>query len=146
MEVATKTFTFRSRVSWAGENKGTAAAAGKQNVDVGSPPEFRGHPNVWSPEELLLASVNTCHMLTFRALASKYNIEIASYDSDAEGVLERKDGAFQMTRITIRAVITVDKDLDQARQTAEEVTKNCYMANSVKAQVLFEPTLKLAGE
>ena len=45
------------------------SAAGRLNIVVGSPPEFKGQPDVWAPEELLVGSVNTCLMLTFLALA-----------------------------------------------------------------------------
>jgi organic hydroperoxide reductase OsmC/OhrA len=45
------------------------SAAGRPNIVVGSPPEFKGEPDIWAPEELLVGSLNTCMMLTFLALA-----------------------------------------------------------------------------
>ncbi|MGC2316851.1 MAG: hypothetical protein WA615_10185 [Bradyrhizobium sp.] len=45
------------------------SAAGRPNIVVGSPPEFKGEPDIWAPEELLVGSLNTCMMLTFLTLA-----------------------------------------------------------------------------
>lgn len=66
---AYKTFRYRARTNWTSERRGTLSASGKPHIVVGSPPEFKGQPDVWAPEELLVGSVNTCLMLTFLALA-----------------------------------------------------------------------------
>jgi organic hydroperoxide reductase OsmC/OhrA len=58
------------QTTWSSARRGLLSAADKPNiVVVGSPPEFKGEPDIWAPEELLVGSVNTCMMLTFLSLA-----------------------------------------------------------------------------
>src|SRR6516225_7749013 len=66
---AHKSFHFRAKTTWSAARRAVLSAPGKPNVVVGSPPEFRGEPAHWAPEELLVASLNTCTMLTFITLA-----------------------------------------------------------------------------
>jgi len=60
-----KSFRYKAKTTWSSGRRGTLSAPGKPDVVVGSPPEFKGDPSFWAPEELLVASVNTCMMLTF---------------------------------------------------------------------------------
>jgi organic hydroperoxide reductase OsmC/OhrA len=66
---AHKSFHFRAKTTWSSARRAVLSAAGKPNIVVGSPPEFKGEPDIWAPEELLVASLNTCTMLTFLTLA-----------------------------------------------------------------------------
>jgi organic hydroperoxide reductase OsmC/OhrA len=63
-------------------------AVGRPNIVVGSPPEFKGEPDNWAPEELLVGSLNTCMMLTFLTLAQAQSLTPVRYESEAEGLLE----------------------------------------------------------
>ena len=60
-----KSIRYKANTAWNSARRGTLSASGKPNIDVGSPPEFKGEPDIWAPEELLVGSVNTCMMLTF---------------------------------------------------------------------------------
>jgi organic hydroperoxide reductase OsmC/OhrA len=60
------------------------SAAGKPNIVVGSPPEFKGEPDIWAPDELLIGSLNTCMMLTFLAFAQAQGLTPVGYESEAE--------------------------------------------------------------
>jgi len=64
-----KSFHYKARTTWSSARRGILSAAEKANIVVGSPPEFRGEASNWSPEELLVGSLNTCLMLTFLSLA-----------------------------------------------------------------------------
>jgi organic hydroperoxide reductase OsmC/OhrA len=59
-KTAYKSFLYKANTAWSSARRGTLSASGKLNVNVGSPPEFKGEPDVWAPEELLVGSVNTC--------------------------------------------------------------------------------------
>ena len=67
--------------------------------DVGSPPEFKGEPGVWSPEELLVGALNACLMLTFISMAQTKGVRFLAYESAAEGLLENVDGKFRITEV-----------------------------------------------
>src|SRR5438552_18560748 len=64
---------------------------GRPSIVVGGPPEFRGGPDIWAPEELLVGSLNTCMKLTFLTLAHARDLTPVGYESEAE--LEPRDAS-----------------------------------------------------
>jgi organic hydroperoxide reductase OsmC/OhrA len=105
-----KSFRFKTKTTWSSARRGVLSAAGKPNIVVGSPPEFRGEPDLWAPEELLISSVNTCIMLTFLTLAHARGVTAAGYESEAEGLLEHIEGTYRMSEVTVRPRITVNSE------------------------------------
>ena len=136
-----KIFHYRTRTTWRAARRGVLSASGKPDIAVGSPPEWKGTPDVWAPEELLVASVNTCVMLTFLTLSEPRGVAVAGYESDAEGTLEKVDGVYQMTAITVRPHVAVASDAQRepARRAMEQVEAHCFMSQSVKAKVTIVP-------
>jgi organic hydroperoxide reductase OsmC/OhrA len=135
-----KSYRYKARTSWTGERRGAMSAAGRPDIPVGSPPEFRGDGKSWAPEELLLGSVNTCILLTFLTLIQGGGVTVVAYDSEVEGLLEHKDGAHQITEVTVRPRVTVasEAELAAARQAMEKVEPRCLMSQSIKARVTVE--------
>jgi len=60
-KTAYKSFRYKAKTTWSSARRGMLSAAGRPDVIVGSPPEFKGDPDIWAPEELLIGSLNTCH-------------------------------------------------------------------------------------
>src|SRR5204863_54663 len=100
-------FHFRAKTTWSAARRAVLSAAGKPNVVVGNPPEFRGEPDHWAPEELLVASLNTCTMLTFITLASARGVTLVGYESEADGLLENGEGTYRITAVTTRPRVTL---------------------------------------
>jgi peroxiredoxin-like protein len=113
-------------------------------VQVATPPEFKGHENIWSPEDLFVASANVCLMTTFLAVAERAGLAFSLYESTAEGRLEIVEGTFQFTAITIRPSITLKPggDAAKAKELIEKAEHNCLISNSMKAAVTLEPTIR----
>ena len=65
MEVRSKTYTYRTCLKWTERKIGMLSSPGKPDLQVATPPEFKGHEGIWSPEDLFMASVNVCVMSTF---------------------------------------------------------------------------------
>jgi organic hydroperoxide reductase OsmC/OhrA len=126
--------------------RGLLSAAEKPTITVGSPPEFKGEPNIWAPEELLVGSVNTCMMLTFLSLAQVRGLTPAEYESEAEGLLEDIDGKYRLTVVTVRPLITVksEVELEPTREIMESAEAHCFISNSVKAKVEVAAELVVA--
>lgn len=78
-----RTWCFGVTLRWEDGNKGILAASGKPPLPVAPPPEFRGPEGLWSPEELLVASVNSCVMTPFLHHVNKERIAVSTYQSDA---------------------------------------------------------------
>ena len=143
MEVRSKTYTYRTTVRWTERKMGLIASAGKPEVQVATPPEFKGHEGIWSPEDLFVASVNVCVMNTFLAFAERAGLAFASYESEAEGRLELVDGKFQFTTIGLKPRITLQPggDVGKAMEILAKAEANCLISNSIKARVTAEPTI-----
>ncbi|WP_125717294.1 OsmC family protein [Pseudoalteromonas rubra] len=101
-------------------------------------------PEYADPEEAFVASLSSCHMLFFLHLAAKAGIVIESYEDEAVGVLsEDSTGKKAMTQVYLKPKVTLAEkhaneqiDLDTLHHQAHEL---CFIANSVKTQVLVQP-------
>jgi organic hydroperoxide reductase OsmC/OhrA len=138
-----KSFMYQTTLSWIEKRQGNVASAGKPTLRVSSPPEFKGDPGMWTPEDLFVAAVETCTMTTFLAFAQRLSLPFVSYSSSAEGTLEFVEGGYQFTEITLRPVIEVASALavEQVKQTLEDAHESCLISNSIKAEVILEPTI-----
>ncbi len=143
MEVRSKVYTYRTAVKWTEQKKGAITCDGKPEIQVATPPEFKGHEGIWSPEDLFVASVNVCVMSTFLSFAERAGLAFSSYRSEAEGRLELVEGKFQITTITVRPHITLPAGSDraQAKDVIEKAEANCLISHSIKTQVSLEATI-----
>jgi organic hydroperoxide reductase OsmC/OhrA len=134
---AYKSFRYKASTAWSSARRGTLSASGKPNIVVGSPPEFKGEPDIWAPEELLVGSVNTCMMLTFLTLAQAKGLTPVGYESEAGGLLENIEGRYCITEVTVRPRVSLKgtADLERAREIMESVEAQCFISNSIKSKV-----------
>lgn len=144
MEVRTKIYIYRTSLKWTERKMGMLSSPGKPNVQVSTPPEFKGHEGIWSPEDLFVASVNVCVMSTFLALAERAGLAFSSYESDAEGRVELVEGKLQVTSVTLTPRITISssEDVDKAKELLTKVESNCLISNSVKTHVTMHATVE----
>lgn len=144
MDVRSKVYFYQTTVRWTAQRKGIMSCAGKPDVEVATPPEFKGHPNIWSPEDLFVASANICLMTTFLAFAERAGLAFSSYESEAEGKLELVEGKFQFTAIILKPTITLQPGADagKAKELIEKAEANCLISNSMKATVTLESVIR----
>lgn len=137
-------FFYETEVEWTGERRGELRSPNLPALEVAAPPEFQGPEGIWTPEHLYVASVNTCFMTTFLAIAHNSKLEIVSFRAKARGKLEKVEGlGYQMTEVILspRLVIRASRDLERARRILEKAEKNCLISNSVKSAIKVEPEL-----
>ncbi len=144
MDVRSKVYLYQTAVRWTEQRKGVISCAGKPDVEVATPPEFKGHDGMWSPEDLFVASANICLMTMFLAVAERAGLAFSAYESTAEGRLELVEGKFQFTAITIKPTITLklSADAGKAKELIEKAEANCLISNSMKAKVTLEPVIR----
>ena len=133
---------YEVEVVWRAERRGVTTTLGRPDVAVGAPPEFHGTDDVWSPEHLLVAAVNSCMMLTFIAIAANSKVEFESYEATATGSLEKVEGrGMVFTSIVVRPRITIRENVDRNRleRVLRMTEKNCFISNSLAATVRLEP-------
>jgi organic hydroperoxide reductase OsmC/OhrA len=145
-KTAYKSFRYKAKTTWSSARRGMLSAAERPDVIVGSPPEFKGDPDIWAPEELLIGSLNTCMMLTFLTLAQAQGLTPVGYESEAEGLLENVEGKYRFTEVTVRPRVTLKSDAERetARKAMDGVEAHCFIANSISARVTLVPELVLA--
>lgn len=113
-------------------------------VKASATPAYLGSADMVDPEEAFVASLSSCHMLTFLAFACKKRFVVESYDDDASAYVEKTpEGKMAVTRVVLRPRVSFSGDrtpsaeeLDQLHHSAHEF---CFIANSVKASVAVEP-------
>ena len=117
---------------------------GGVTVRASAPPGYRGNARCVDPEEAFVASLSSCHMLTFLALASRKRYVVDSYKDQAVGVLDKDPaGHLAMTRVTLRPQVAFGGEKipspEELRQLHERAHHACFIANSVKTEVVVEP-------
>ena len=116
---------------------------GGEVVPWSAAPEFKGDADRVNPEEAFVASLSTCHMLTFLAVAARKRFTIDSYVDEAVGHMERSaDGKYWVSRVTLRPKVTFSGDRQPSTHEISELHRaahdNCFVANSVKSEVTVE--------
>lgn len=140
-------FFYDTKVEWKEGRIGNLSSAGFPDLEVATPPEFKGVPNIWSPEHLFVSSVNICLMTTFLAIAENSKLEFDSYSCDGKGKLEKVDGKFMISEIELMPKIFVknEKDIERAERIIEKSEKACLISNSIKSNVTLKPEINIAG-
>jgi len=147
-----KSHQYTTHVRWSAAGEGTKSyrsysrnftisAQGKADIAGSSDPAFRGDPLRYNPEELLVASLSSCHMLWYLHLCSVNEIVVREYRDAATGTMEERDGSGEFVRVTLRPTITVSAGNDLARAVAlhEEAHRLCFIARSVNFPVDVKP-------
>src|SRR5579863_2322610 len=140
------THNYEVSVSWEKDRKGILTAPDlDKTMEVATPPEFpKGMPGIWSPEHLFTAAVNSCLMTTFLAIAQNSKLEFISFSSKAIGKLEKVEGKFLMSEVTLTPIVTISSEVEKER--AERILQmseaNCLISNSVKSKIVFKPEIK----
>ena len=117
-------------------------ADGKPSVPGSSDPSFRGDPERWNPEELLVASLSQCHMLWFLHLCSTEGVVVTDYTDHPQGTMtETTDGGGRFAEVVLRPAVRFAAPEQAARGDAlhERAHGLCFIANSVNFPVRCEP-------
>jgi organic hydroperoxide reductase OsmC/OhrA len=143
-----KSFTYHTELQWLENHTCRLESDNKESFRVTSPPEFEGENDEWTPEDLFVGAINACTMTTFLAYASKKHLDVCSYKSKAEGLLEFSGGHYKFTQIRLTPVIVVETN-EAASLTEQIIHKahdNCFISNSVSSKVLLEPEIKILSK
>lgn len=116
---------------------------GGTEIKASSAPDFKGNAALVNPEEQLIAAVSSCHMLTFLAIAAKSRLTVDSYSDSASGELAKNEkGRLAITAITLRPKVVFSgsniPDAEKLKQLHHKAHENCFIANSVLANVTVE--------
>jgi organic hydroperoxide reductase OsmC/OhrA len=113
-------------------------------VRASAAPAYKGNEGCVDPEEAFVASVASCHMLTFLAVACKRRFVVDDYRDEAVGVLAKDaEGRLAITRVTLRPRIAFGGERaptdEELRQLHDQAHHACFIASSVKSEIVVEP-------
>ncbi len=120
-----------------------AMPVGKAAVVGSADPTFRGDKRLQNPEEMLVMSLSSCHMLSYLALCSLKKIRVLAYTDTATGRMaaDRTGGKFEEVVLHPRVVIAEGDDLAAAQELHEQAHAGCYIASSVNFPVRHDATV-----
>lgn len=122
-------------------------AAGPPMIPGTADPTFHGGSDRWNPEQLLLAALSQCHMLSYLHMAVKNGIVVTDYEDAAEGTMRlNPDGSGEFVSVTLRprVSITVPRQKYTAQSIHRQAAAACFIARSVNFPVNHEPVVVIA--
>ena len=148
---------FAARVVWTGAQHGPTRdyqsysrdcrieIEGKPSLEASADPAYRGDPGKHNPEDLLVAALSTCHLLSYLHLCASAGIEVVAYEDRARGTMAIKDRKMRFVEVTLAPTVTIAAgDLEQAKALHEQAHEACFIASSVNFPVLHAPTVTRA--
>ncbi|MGI9582774.1 OsmC family protein [Chryseobacterium sp. RRHN12] len=156
-----KTHHYKTTIQWTG-NKGTGtsgyrayershtiSAENKPVIEGSSDPAFRGDSTKYNPEEMLLSSLSSCHMLWYLHFCSEAGIIVTEYTDEASGIMaETASGSGHFTEVTLHPRVTVTEAsmTEKAEQLHHKANEYCFIANSVNFPVKHIPSVLVKSE
>ena len=137
---------FEAKLTWTGAAAGSTSSyqaysrqfqvemQGKSSITGSAAVPFLGDASLHNPEDLLLASVTACHLLSYLALAARRGIQVLEYEDRATATMAFKNGKMQIVEATLRPRVKVapGTDIELAENLHAEANAECFIANSVK--------------
>lgn len=113
-----------------------------KTIECATPPEFNGEPNIWSPEHLYAAAINSCFMSTFLAIAGNSQLEFESFECKTVIKLELVDRKYLITEAELQPIVKLvnpDTDEEKALRVIDKSNANCLVTNSMKTEIHLNP-------
>ena len=145
---------YAARLIWDGNiGKGTSTYAGygrqyrvlmegKPALEGTADPMFKGDASKHNPEDLFLASISSCHMLSYLALCAREGVNVLAYEDDVRGTLKFDDrGGGKFEEVVLHRAVTIsgDSDRELAERLHERAHELCYIAASCSVPIRHEP-------
>jgi len=149
---------YQTRVVWSSAAHGptktyagysrehTIEAAGKPLLTGSADPAFRGDATHYNPEELLVAALSACHLLTYLALCAREGIAVVSYIDEASGTMTETGGTGKFASAVLRPQVEIDDErVERAMALHDVANTECFVAKSVNFPVTHEPSVRRSG-
>ena len=149
--------TYTTRLTWTGSTDDHSsyareheiAIAGKPPLRLSADPMFRGDAALHNPEDLFLAAIAGCHMLSYLALCARRGVRVLSYTDDASATLKLDAaGGGRFTDVLLSPVVVIDAGSDAALALAlhEDAHARCFIANSCAVPIRCRATIETGSE
>ena len=149
---------YRATIAWEGstgagytayprDHEGTVPPAA-EGFALSADPHFRGDATRANPEQLLVLAASSCQMLSFLHVAATAKLDVLDYTDDAEGIMPDRELPMRITRITLRprVLVAAGSDVSRFEELMHQAHESCFIANSLKTEVVVEATCETATE
>jgi organic hydroperoxide reductase OsmC/OhrA len=151
---------YTARIVWEGNTgEGTARYTGygrEYRVQIDGKPElagsadpaFRGDASRHNPEDLFLAAISSCHMLSYLALCARGGVRVLAYEDRARGTMRfHAAGDGEFTEVTLYPEVVVDgeEQADLALRLHERAHELCFIARSCSVPIHHQPSIRAAA-
>jgi organic hydroperoxide reductase OsmC/OhrA len=119
---------------------------GKPVLNVSAAKAFKGDPELYNPEDLLLSSLVSCHMMSYLYVCSQNGIEVLEYSDNAEATLEvSPDGSGRFVTVTLNPEVKISNSsqIQQALDLHQKANQLCFIANSCKFPILHNASCEV---
>ncbi|MFB9078206.1 OsmC family protein [Flavobacterium procerum] len=119
---------------------------GKPVLDVSAAKAFKGDPALYNPEDLLLSSLVSCHMMSYLYVCSQNGIEVLEYSDNAEATLEvNPDGSGRFVEVRLYPKVTIvnSNQVQLALELHKKANQLCFIANSCNFPVLHKASCEV---
>jgi len=143
-----KSHRFPVEIEWSHDRTVVARVPGKPDLEIATPPEFRGDfPDRWSPEDFLVAAVASCYAVTLIAIAGRADVPLRSLAIAAEGKVGREDkGPLGFTAIELAVTAGTDPGREDAlREVTERAEQGCLVSAALAIPVQLSMTIETAA-
>ncbi len=149
-----KRHQYRATLEWSDPSGTTRASthsrnhvariAGKPDLALSADPSFRGDPARHDPEDLLVVSLASCHLLWYLGLCARAGIAVTRYVDEPEGTMIEDASGGRFERVLLRPRVKIaGGDPAKARDLHKDAHRLCFVANSVNFPVECEPTIEV---
>lgn len=147
---------YKTTIEWTGntgsgtsnyrdyERSHTISVENKPVIEGSSDPAFRGDKTKYNPEEMLLSSLSSCHMLWYLHCCSEAGIIVTDYIDNAVGTMEEtSNGSGRFTEVVLNPVVTITDEtrVEKAIELHKKANEFCFIANSVNFPVKHAPKI-----
>jgi peroxiredoxin-like protein len=131
---------------WLHDRKGVVSSPEiPVSISVATPPDFpKGIAGLWSPEHLFVASVSSCYMATFLAIADNLKLNFSNFTCPAQSKVDKIEGKFHVTEITLKPTVTIPSPEGETmvQSILEKSEKNCIISLSIKSNIRIEAEIR----
>jgi peroxiredoxin-like protein len=131
---------YKAQLSGGPEGYAVVSVPGIPELRTAPPADFDGPGDAWSPEQFLMAAVETCFLFTLQAVARASKLPFLSLELSGEGTVDRKDGVTRFTEIVLRPRLRLPAgaDKDRVLRILEKSEKACLVSASLSTPVRLE--------
>lgn len=139
--------SYNINLRWTTDRQGKLEAPSlTESLHVATPLPFAGGvDHLWSPEHLFTASVSSCLMTTFLAIAANSKLTFEKFSCEASGKLDQVDGRYLMTEIHLKPIVVISREEDATKteRLLQKAEAACLISNSIKATVHMQPRIEV---